>query len=219
MICYSSYSQSISNLNSIFSTYSHTIKTNSPFSECSTSCIYNANYMNAEQRGNILILNFGYGWDKQYGYIHKCTLRINLSTATFCTGWWDNWGGRWKQYGKKEEITIKDSNGMDLTSVGQQHYNQGTKQDLISELKISFGSEPLANRVLNELYAIQSSYKTKEPWLLPEPQPINQGSSSASEATTPRSTTPRSTTPRSTTPSNTPTKKNNPTKKVGRYVQ
>ena len=63
---------------------------------------------------------------------------------------------------------------MDLTSTGQQRYNQGTKQDLIPELKIGFGSEPLANRVLNELYAIQSRYKGKEPWLLPKPEPEPQ---------------------------------------------
>lgn len=168
------YPQSISNLNSIFSTYSHTIKTNNPFSSGSSNCIYHANYMNAEQRGNILILNFGFGWDEQSGYIKKCSLSINLSTATFCTGWWDNREDSWVQYGKKDEMTIKDSNGMDLTSTGQQSYNQGTKQDLIPELKVGFGSEPLANRVINELYAIQSQYKEKEPWLLPKPKPAPQ---------------------------------------------
>ncbi len=177
MICIPLYSQKfanlyrILNLNSIFSKYSHTIKTNSPFSSDNTNCIYNANYMNVEQQDNILILNFGFGWDKQYGYIQKCSLSINLSTATFCTGQWKNLDDRWEQFGPKEEITIKDSNGMDLTSIGQQNYNQGTKQDLIHELKIGFGSEPLANRVLNELYTIQSQYKSKETWLLSKPEP------------------------------------------------
>lgn len=215
MICLPLCSQNISNLNSILTTYSHTIKTNNPFSCGSTNCIYNANYMNAELRGNILILNFGFGWDKQYGYIQKCSLCVNLSTATFYTGWWQNWSGKWEQYGKKEELTIKDSNGMNLTSTGQQSYNQGTKQDLISEIKISFGSEPLANRVINEVYAIQSRYKDKEPWLLPkpesEPQKENSTPSSKKKVVSKSTGSKKAKSSKST--------KGTPVKKLGKYGQ
>jgi hypothetical protein len=51
---------------------------------------------------------------------------------------------------------------MDLTYTGEQNYNRGTKQNIILKIVISFGSEPLANRVLNELYSIQLPYKGKE---------------------------------------------------------
>lgn len=166
--------QSVTTLNDYFSTYSHKIKTNNFFVTSTSSCIYDTNYMYATQSGKILTLNFGYGWDEKYGYINKCELRIDLSSATFYSGFWHRGylnNGKWEHCGKKEEITIKDNNGIDLIYSGQQSYNQGTKQDLIQEIKISFGTEPIANRILNEIYAIQANYKGKEPWLLPEPEP------------------------------------------------
>ena len=36
------------------------------------------------------------------------------------------------------------------------------------------GTEPIANKILNEIYAIQEKYKAREPWLLPEPEPKAQ---------------------------------------------
>lgn len=173
-----SNAQGVSTLNNYFNTYAHNIKTNNFFSpKTNVSCIYDTHYMLASQLGKMLTLDFGYGWDEKYGYIHKCELKIDLSSATFYTGFWTRGytgKGKWEHYGKKEAITIEDNNGMDLTYTGEQNYNRGTKQNIISKIVISFGSEPLANRVLNELYSIQSPYKGKEPWLLPQPEPEQQ---------------------------------------------
>lgn len=212
-----SNAQSVSTLNNYFTTYGHNIKTNNFFSpKTNSSCIYNTNYMKAEQQGKILTLSFGFGWDERLGYIHKCVLKIDLSSATFYSGFWDRgWSGngKWKQSGRKEEITIDDKNGMDLTYTGEQNYNQGTKHDLISRIVISFGTEPIANRVINEIYAIQESYKAKEPWLLPEPEPAPQ---KTVEVSSPSST--RGTPPKRSTSKTTGTKTITP-KKIGKYVQ
>ena len=37
-------------------------------------------------------------------------------------------------------LTIEDPNGMDLKYTGEQNYNRGTKQDLISKIQITFDS-------------------------------------------------------------------------------
>ena len=76
-----------------------------------------------------------------------------------------------------------------MTYTGEQNYNRGTKHDLISKIVISFGTEPIANRVINELYGIQESYKAKEPWLLPEPEPQKEEPSSSNKTTIRRTTT------------------------------
>lgn len=193
MMVLASNAQSVSTLNNYFSTYGHNIKTNNFFSpQTNVNCIYDTHYMTASKQGKLLILNFGFGWDEKYGYIHKCVLKIDLSSATFYSGFWtrgyfDN--RKWEHRGRKEEITIEDKNGIDLTYTGEQNYNRGTKQDLISKIVISFGTEPIANRVINELYGIQESYKAKEPWLLPEPEPQKQEPSSSNKTTIRRTTT------------------------------
>ena len=208
--CLMSFSQSVTELNKYFSTYSHNIKTNNPYYQKSSSCIYNSNYMNAQLQGKTLVLSFGFGWNEEYGYIQKCVLKIDLSTATFYTGYWNKnyYSKKWEHNGSKEILTIKDENGMDLFSTGQQSYNQGTKQDLIQEIKISFGTEPIANRILNEFYAIQANYKGKEPWLLPEPEPE---SPKTIEKTTPS--------PQKKNPTKGNTKPKSKSSKSGKYVQ
>lgn len=171
---YNINAQGVSELNNILSTYSHKIKTNNFFVQDKnfhSGCIYNANYMQATQNSNKLTLTFGFGWDEKYGYIHKCTLIIDLSTASFYTGFWSKRSGKWQQNGDKMILTIEAPNGMDLKYTGEQNYNRGTKQDLISKIQITFGSEPIVNRILNVLYSIQSDYKGPEVWLLPEPEP------------------------------------------------
>lgn len=205
--------QSVTTLNDYFSTYSHKIKTNNFFVTSTSSCIYDANYMYATQRGKILTLNFGFGWDEKYGYINKCELKIDLSSATFYSGFWRRGyfnNGKWEHCGKKEEITIKDNNGIDLIYTGQQSYNQGTKQDLIQEIKISFGTEPIANRILNEIYAIQANYKGKEPWLFPEPEPDPEPKPESQKTTA---------SPIKKNPTNGNTKPKSKSSKSGKYVQ
>lgn len=201
--------QSVTTLNDYFSTYSHKIKTNNFFVTSTSSCIYDANYMYATQSGKILTLDFGFAWNKNDNdYIHKCVLKIDLSSASFYTGFWYKNFGKWEHYGKKQEITIEDKNGMDLIYIGQQSYNQGTKQDIISKIVISFGSEPIANRILNEIYAIQAIYKGKEPWLLPKPEPK---SPKTIEKTTPS--------PQKKNPTKGNTKPKSKSSKSGKYVQ
>lgn len=209
--CLMSFSQSVTELNKYLTTYSHNIQTNNPYNQNSSSCIYKANYMNAQIQGKTLELSFGFGWDEKYGYIQKCVLKIDLSTATFYTGYWSKnyYSKKWEQNGSKEILTIKDENGMELFSTGQQSYNQGTKQDLIPEIKISFGTVPIANKIINEIYSIQEKYKAQEAWLLPEPEPKEV------EKTAPTST---NKTTNSGVKNVNETKGSIP-KKVGKYVQ
>ncbi len=203
--------QSVTELNNCLSTYSHNIKTNNFYNPNSSSCIYESNYMNAQIQGRTLILSFGFGWNEKYGYIKKCMLKIDLSTATFYTGYWNKnyYSKKWEHNGSKEILTIKDENGMDLFSTGQQSYNQGTKQDLIPEIKISFGTVQIANKIINEIYSIQKKYKAQEAWLLPEPEPKDV------EKTAPTST---NKTTNSGVKNVNETKGSIP-KKVGKYVQ
>ena len=192
--------------------------------------------MRADKNDKILTLSFGYGWDEKYGYIYKCVLKIDLSSATFYSGYWSRglFGNeKWQQYGKKEEITIEDKNGMNLTYTGEQNYNRGTKQDLISKIVISFGTEPIANRIINEIYSIQANYKAKEPWLLPEQELQEVNNSSASKRTSTKSTSTmkkpsgsKRTSTKSTSTMKKPSgsskkaeNKSTTTKKVGKYVQ
>ena len=175
-------------LNIILSTYSNSIKVcNAPHA---TSCIYDTHYMRVEKQGNSINIEYGFGWDEKYGYITTNRIRINLSTETFYTGYWSNSFGKWKNSGKKNELTIEDKNGIDLYITGQQNYNQGTKQNLISSIKFDFGTEPIANRVLAELLSLQETYKGKDPWLLPfEPKDkdnINTSESTNSSVTSSR---------------------------------
>ena len=171
----SSTAQSISTLNNILSTYGHNIKTNVPYGgpPYSSICVERAHNMKLQLQDNLLIISFDYAWDEKLGCVYKDVLKINLSTATFYTGYWNKgWANnKWEHGGKKEILTIKDDNGMDLISTGQQNYNKGTKHDLIPVFYISFASEPVANRIVNEIYAIQQRFKVKEAWLLPEDTP------------------------------------------------
>ena len=221
-----SNAQSVSTLNNYFSTYGHSIKTNNFFSpQTFVSCIYDTHYMTASLQGKILTLNFGFGWDEKYGYIHKCVLKIDLSSATFYSGYWYrrySGNGTWEHLGRKEEITIEDKNGIDLTYTGEQNYNRGTKQDLISKIVVSFGTEPIANRVINELYSIQESYKVKEPWQFPDPElepqkPVEVSKPSSYKTITRRTITTKKNTGTSTSKSS--KTKTTTTKKVGKYVQ
>lgn len=171
----SSFAQSVGNLNSIFSKYSSSITVSNPENQKNSSCIYKTNYLRAELCGNYLILSFGFAWDENdHTYIDTEILKINLKTAQFYTGFWSKspFGGQWQHNGDMSILQIKDeTNGMDIAITGRQKWNKGTKNLLIEELRFSFGSAPLANRVLNEIYAIQASFKEKEPWLrLEEPK-------------------------------------------------
>lgn len=166
--------QSTNTLNSIFSSYSSSIKVSNPQNTKSNSCIYNTNYLRAELQGNYLVLSFGFAWDaSRREYIDTDVLKINLRTATFCTGSWTLLFGKWQHGGDKSTLSIQDKvSGMDLAITGCQSYNRGTKNIMIDQLWFSFGSEALANRVLNEINNIQAGYKEKEPWLCPAPEPI-----------------------------------------------
>lgn len=155
-----------SRLNDILSTYSSNIKVcNAPHADF---CIYETNYVQVEQSDNYLFIRYGFAWNKERNdYISKNTIRVNLCTSTFYTGQW-YFGGRWVHGGNKGILTIKDDDGIDLYTTGTQSYNQGTKQNLISSICFDMGTEPVANRVLNEILDIQKEYKDKDPWLLPE---------------------------------------------------
>ena len=109
-----------------------------------------------------------------------------------------------------------------MTYTGEQNYNRGTKQDLISKIVVSFGTEPIANRVINELYAIQESYKVKEPWQFPDPElepqkPVEVSKPSSYKTITRRTITTKKNTGTSTSKSS--KTKTTTTKKVGKYVQ
>lgn len=166
--------QTISTLNEYFSTYSHNIKVNNPFNYEYSSCIYQVGYIKASLEGKFLVLSFGfaYDWDREGGYIDKDIIKIDLSSATFYNGNWRKTYGKWQQYGDKKILTIEDQNGMDVTvtDVTNSKQNQGTRQTIISKLRFDLGTEPIANRILSELYTIQERYKEKEPWLLQEPE-------------------------------------------------
>lgn len=204
ILSWASYAQSLSDLNTLLSTYAHNIKTNNPYANTSTysSCIYNTKYIYAEQQGKTLTFSFGFAWDERYGYIYKDLLKIDMSSADFKICGNDN-----------NEIIIKDKEGMILISTGQQKYNQGTKQDLISEIRFNFGTEPVANRVFKEISLIQEQYKPqKEPEVLPkETQQRIQGNSSVHKTISSQSKRTQSTKGRN--------KNNTPIKKVGKYVQ
>ena len=76
--------QDVSALNSIFSSYSSSIKVSNPQNTKSNSCIYNTNYLRADLRGNYLVFSFGFAWDaSRREYIDTDVLKINLRTATF----------------------------------------------------------------------------------------------------------------------------------------
>lgn len=152
-------------LNNILSTYSNNIKVNNaPYAN---SCIYDTHYVRVDKRGQFLNVEYGFGWDVEYGYIAINRFKINLSTVTFYTGYWSKRFGRWEHYGKKNQLTIEDKNGIDLFVAGQQGYNKGTNRQLVTTIIFDFGTEPIANRVLNELLLLQETYKVKDPWLLP----------------------------------------------------
>lgn len=214
---YNINAQGVSELNGILSTYSHKIKTNNFFVQDKnfhSGCIYNTNYMRATQNSDKLTLSFGFGWDEKYGYIHKCTLTINLTTASFYTGFWSKMFGKWQHNGDKLILTIEDPNGMDLQYTGEQNYNKGSKQDLISKIQITFGSEPIVNRVLNEFYSIQSNYKGPELWLLHEPEPQK-----TIETAKPATNSSSKKTSKNTSSSNSKKVTATPTKKYGKYGQ
>lgn len=162
--------QSITTLNNYLRTYSSNIKVCNPLNPQYHSCIYETNYMTAELQGHFLILKFGFGYRSDWGYIDEDVLKIDLSTATLYTGYWSHYSGQWEHGGKKEILTIKDDNGMDIWITGRQNYNQGTKQNLLSEFYISFGTQPVASKVIQEIYNIQEKYKAKEPWQVKESQ-------------------------------------------------
>lgn len=166
-LCIYASAQSVNTLNSYLSTYSYGIRVSNPYSPNSNSCIYETNYVKTELQDNILIIYFGFGWDKERGYIDKDVIRVDLSTATFCTGFWYKSSNKREHYGEKDVVSITDNNGMDISMIGQQNYNQGTRQSIISKICFKFSSEPIANKVINEIYSIQSKYKSKEPWLIP----------------------------------------------------
>ena len=212
MIGINALAQDVSTLNLIFSNYSSSIKVSNPQNTKDNSCIYNTNYLQAELRGDYLVFSFGFAWDaSKREYIDTDVLKINLRTATFCTGWWSQSFGKWQHGGDKSKLFIQDkANGMDLAITGCQSYNQGTKKIMIDQLWFSLSSEALANRVLNEIYNIQADYKEKEPWLHPEPEqdPAPKAYPAKSQPKQQKRTT-----------VNTPTNENNEAKRIGIYVQ
>lgn len=154
------------NLNGILSSYSSNIKVcNAPYAN---SCIYETNYVRVEQSGDYLVIQYGFAWDSERNdYISKNSIRVNLRTSTFYTGMWYNSFGRWDHVGNKNVLTIEDENGIDLYITGTQSYNQGTKRNLINSICFDMGTEPVANKVLNEFLNLQKGYKEKDPWLQP----------------------------------------------------
>ena len=178
-LAHSSWAQSVNSLNNYLSTYSHSIKVNNPLDYEKSSSIYNVGYIKASLEGKYLVLSFGfaYDWDDKGGYIDKDIMKVDLSTASFYNGYWSKMlSGKWEQYGDKKTLTIEDKNGMDvtITDVTNLSTNKGTRQTIVSKLRFDLGTEPIANRILNEIYAIQEKYKAKEPWLISEPEPEPQ---------------------------------------------
>ena len=143
------YGQNISALNNLLSTYSDNIKVCNPHQPQPHSCIYDTHYMKAESQGQYLILKFGFCYKPEWGYIHEDELKIDLSSAEI------------GQFGYKDVVTLKDENGMDIVITGRQDYNRGTKKHLLSEFYISFGTAPIANRILKEMHAFQEKFKNK----------------------------------------------------------
>ena len=185
-----------------------------------SSCIYNVGYIKASLEGKYLVLSFGfaYDWDHKGGYIDKDIMKIDLSTASFYNGRWSKmWGGKWEQYGDKKTLTIEDKNGMDvtITDVTNLSTNKGTRQTIVSKLRFDLGTEPIANRILNELYSIQEKYKAKEPWLLPEPEPEPQ-KAKTTHSTQKKGVSKPTASPKSKSSNNT---KKTTEKKYGKYGQ
>lgn len=202
-------------LNNILSTYSGNIKVcNAPYAK---SCIYQTNDVRVNQFGNILRIDYGFAWNKERrDYITTNSINVNLKSASFFTGFWQNMWGKWEHYGKKNELTIRDENGIDLFVTGQQNYNQGTKQNLITEIVFDLGTEPVANRVLKEFLTLQEGYKEKDQWLLP-PSQKNNGIQEAqpSSPTTKKHLHQKNKPQTKSRPKTTPIKKS----KSGKYVQ
>lgn len=209
VICLTSNAQSVATLNNLFATYSENITLCSARHPDANSCYIQARNMKAELQGKKLVLFFVSGDDRFDGwYIEDVIMKIDLSTATFCTGMWSNMNmtNTWKQTGKREVLSIADNNGIEYYYLGRKDSNKDTKQTLLSAYYISFGTEPIANRVLNEIYKIQERYKAKEPWLLPEPEPQQEATASQKKNTSKNSN------------NNKPSGSNTP-KTVGKYVQ
>ena len=163
LLALSAFSQS--QLNSLFSTYCSNMKVcNTPYAN---SCIYEMSFIKATQSGQYLNIEY------DFAGITRNTIRINLSTATIQTGRWDkSYSREWTQYGDKKVITINDPNGMDFSQVGLRNYNQGRKTNLVEYICFSCTTEPVANRILNELLTLQDKYKQKDPWRIkPEETP------------------------------------------------
>ena len=217
MSAFASNAQSVATLNNYLSTYAQGIKVSNPLDPKSTSCIHKTGYVNAQLQGKYLIISFGFGydWDKKGGYIDKDVITIDLSTASFYTGYWHKTWGKWEHYGDKKILTIEDNNGMDVTITDVSGVNNsGTRKTLVSKLRFDFGSEPIANRIINEIYTIQEKYKAKEEWLLPEPEPqkqIEEPRQSSSNNTTQKANSGKTNT--------SPDTQNTTTKKIGKYVQ
>jgi len=144
-------------LNSLFNTYRSNMRVcNTPHAK---SCIYEMSFIKASQSGQYLTIEY------DFSGITRNTIRINLSTATIQTGRWDkSYSIDWVQYGDKKVITINDPNGMDFSEVGLKNYNQGRKSNIVDFICFSCGTEPVANRILNELLVLQDRYKQKDPW-------------------------------------------------------
>ena len=206
--CVYSNAQSVSALNYLFSAYNQNIKVCNHHNPYYQSCIYEAKNIKAEIQGKYLLLSFGFGDDRQNGCLSKDLIKIDLSSATFYTGFWSNSNMEkiWKHTGPKEILTIEDKNGFDYFSTGQKSYNQGTNQTLLSKFYISCETEPIANKVINEIYAIQERFKDKEAWLL---------STSIPETTTTTSPNNKTTNKHKEATDN----KNETAKKLGKYVQ
>ena len=207
--CVNTKAQSIYTLNNLFSTYSQNITVCNHMHPDANSCYNQARNMKAEIQGKKLVISFVSGDDRFNGsYIENVIMKIDLSTATFCTGMWSNMNmtNTWKHVGKKEVLSITDDDGIEYYYSGIKDYNKDTKQTLLSAYYISFGTEPIANRVINEIYKIQERYKAKEPWLLPEPVPQQESTTPPTQNTSKKQN------------NNKPSESDAP-KKVGKYVQ
>lgn len=156
------------NLNSLLQQYHQNINVcNTPHSK---SCIYKTNYVRTNISGNNLIIEYGFSYDQQEkDYISHNKIIVNLATALIFTGYWYNsYGDQWQQYGDKAILTIEDKEGIELWITGAQGYNNGTKVNLVESICFSFGSEPLANKVLKEFQLLQNGKRLEpEPWLKP----------------------------------------------------
>ena len=144
-------------LNSLFNSYCSNLRVcNTPHAN---SCIYEMSFIKASQSGQYLTIEY------DFSGITRNTIRINLSTATIQTGRWSkSYSNDWVQYGDKKVITINDPNGMDFSVVGLKNYNQGRKANIVDFICFSCGTEPVANRILNEFLVLQDRYKQKDPW-------------------------------------------------------